>query len=67
MMWENNIFLILLLAFSISGCGYRNKPNKKTVERPIIYDAWDARYYEMESRRLVPCTMAGKWVELGER
>ena len=53
---ENNILpLVLLLAFSISGCGYRNKPNKKTVERPIIYDAWDARYsYEMESRRLVP-------------
>ncbi|MEK9772477.1 MAG: hypothetical protein VW576_02825 [Opitutae bacterium] len=53
---ENNVLpLILLLVVSISGCGFKGKPATHAVERPIIYDAWDARYsYQMETRRMVP-------------
>lgn len=54
---DNKFLLpIALLIICLSGCGYRNQENSRVQNgRPIIYDAWDARYaYQMENRKLVP-------------
>ena len=53
---ENNFCLLsFLFVFFVSGCGYKNREGIPSGNRPIIYDAWDARYaYEMETRRMVP-------------
>ena len=53
------VFQILLsiMILTLALCGCRNKDSLIPVSngRPIIYDAWDARYtYEIESRRMVP-------------
>ncbi len=54
---DNKFLLhIALLIVFLSGCGYRSQDRKLAENgRPIIYDAWDARYaYQMENRKLVP-------------
>lgn len=54
---DNKFLLpIALLIICLSGCGYRNQEISRVQNgRPIIYDAWDARYaYQMENRKLVP-------------
>ena len=55
MMVFQTFLLCLLLGLFFSGCKHKRDLSLGTNNRPIIYDAWDARYeYQMENRRMIP-------------
>ena len=47
---------VIFIGLIFLGCADRNKNQYHAQSgRPVIYDAWDARYdYEMENRKLAP-------------
>tara|TARA_B100002019_G_scaffold118612_1_gene101807 strand:- start:1048 stop:1590 length:543 start_codon:yes stop_codon:yes gene_type:complete len=54
MVFQTFLFCLVLGLF-FSGCEHKQDRPLGTNHRPIIYDAWDARYkYQMENRRMTP-------------
>ena len=53
-MYFRILILISLVSSLLTSCGVK-KQSVASLDRPQIYDAWDARYvYQMESRRMIP-------------
>jgi hypothetical protein len=53
-MYFRILILTVLLSSILISCGVK-KQSLANLDRPQIYDAWDARYiYQMENRRMIP-------------
>jgi hypothetical protein len=53
-MYFRILILMLLVSSLLISCGVK-KQSVARLDRPQIYDAWDARYvYQMENRRMIP-------------
>ena len=55
-MSHKSLLPVIFIGLILVGCADRNKNQFHAQSgRPVIYDAWDARYdYEMENRKLAP-------------